>query len=108
MRQQIAVQRTSALEERRGSDGRADAERRMTRQQIDEIAETIYGLDLPVEARAHVTARFAQALAYREPDFDRARFVRACDPYMIGRFAALLALGDGTEPYEPPQGLDAA
>ena len=76
----------------------------MTRQEVDEIAETIYGLELPVEARAHVTAQFAQALADREPHFDRASFVRACDPYMIGRFAALIAFGDGTEPYEPPQG----
>ena len=75
----------------------------MTRQEVDEIAETIYGLELPVEARAHVTARFAEAIAGREPHFDRASFVRACDPYMIGRFAALIAFGDGTEPYEPPQ-----
>lgn len=51
---------------------------RMTRQDYELIARTVFLMDLELKHKAHVALRLGQALAKDNPRFDMGRFVNAC------------------------------
>lgn len=52
----------------------------MQRRHFELIANTIRDLDIPWRERAKVTTAFCNALSSTNPQFNRERFIMACEP----------------------------